>query len=506
MQMEVTPPVALSESADVTPVGRVPGRFRNILMYGASRGVTECFLALRGLVLASLLGPEAFGGWALFRLATHYGGFAGLGVHRGMEFTVAGTGKADDCSEREPYWNTALSFAFVSFGFVALLSLAASFVVDSPDVAVGMRWFAGAILVEQVWLYGMTYLRAAGHLRRYAVSEALNAALNVVLAILFARLWALEGAFAAFVTATLLSLLLLSTRIGLRPRFSGSHLRRMIWVGLPILVTLMLGTAFVTADRLVVAAFGGTAMLGLYAFAVSIAGLGGSFAWVVRTVVYPEVYAEAGQGEAGTAMQDHLLRTIRPFARLFPPLLGILALAMPPLVDLLLPRYVDAIPAARLFIFTGVTTGFATLGTVGVVAIGRQRVLPLFSGGGLALNVTLSIAALQWGLGLEGVAAAALTSNTVKGLAVVGLLATASRIERKTRFLASVALPLLWCTMCVFVIGRMQTAFDVSASATSMGLFVLLLLPLLGVLRGEIRMLGRVRSPSDGTAVARNGG
>ena len=60
---------ALSSAAAAEPE-RAGGLIRRVAGYSAMRGVAEGLLGLRGILLATLLGPAAFGSWALLRLAT----------------------------------------------------------------------------------------------------------------------------------------------------------------------------------------------------------------------------------------------------------------------------------------------------------------------------------------------------------------------------------------------------------------------------------------------------
>jgi O-antigen/teichoic acid export membrane protein len=465
-------------------------RLRKIFLYGVSRGTTDALLAVRGLILASLLGPEAFGGWALFRLATRYGVFAGLGVHRGLEFEVAKVRSADGTGATSVgvhYLRTSQGFGLLVFGTISLASLAASFLVETTGLAAAMRWFAAAIITEQLWLYGLVYLRARGHLRRYAAAEVTNAALHVGFAALLAPFWGLGGAFAGFVLATLVSLVLLTWHVRLRPEISRHNLGQLIRVGFPILAALFLATVLATADRIVVVGYGGTSLLGLYAFGVSIAGLAGSFAWVVRTVVFPDVYSHAGSEVEEQAVQQHLGSTVMPFAWSIPPCLGVLAFMLNPMVSAIVPNYLDALPAARIFIFTGVTTGFASLGALGVVAAGRQKLLPLFSGVALVLNVTLSLAALRSGIGLPGVAGAALVSSAAFGIAILAIAARIARVGQPVRFVTMTALPLAWCVTSVLVIGTLRSDLGGLPTVVSLALYLLSLLPLVPIIVTELR-------------------
>ena len=82
-------------------------RLRRIVLYGLSRGVSDVLLGVRALLLATILGPEAFGGWVLFRLATSYCGFARLGVNAGLEFHVARLSGPEGASAGLQFWRTA---------------------------------------------------------------------------------------------------------------------------------------------------------------------------------------------------------------------------------------------------------------------------------------------------------------------------------------------------------------------------------------------------------------
>ena len=236
-----------------------------------------------------------------------------------------------------------------------------------------------------------------------------------------------------------------------------------------------------------VAALGGTTMLGYYAFAVAVAGLAASFAWVIRTVIFPEIYGHTDAAGAGAALRAHIDHTLIPFARLYPPLLGAAALGIGPAVALLLPQYLEAVAPARLFIFTGTTFGFVSLGALGVVAADRQRSLPFFSVLALLLDLGLAVLALRWGAGLEGVAAAALLSQAVYGAAILGITATAADLEHPGRMVAKALLPLGWCALVIVALGRAVPGTDLGSAALSAGLYLLLLLPLTPAMWGEIR-------------------
>ncbi|HEU5170128.1 MAG TPA: hypothetical protein VFU46_06305 [Gemmatimonadales bacterium] len=469
------------------PAGDTPGRtvVRRLVMYGTARALTEGLLGLRGLVLATLLGPAGFGGWALMKLALGYAGFAALGAHRGLELELTRSRSQAQPGGRELPGRTALGFLLAVFGVIAAASIAASFAVADPARAFELRAFAGAILSEQLYVYGLVSLRVRASLRQYATLELVHAVLQVVCTCLGALEWGLRGALGGLVLGHVLALGFLPGRVPLRPALSAPVLRRLLRVGFPLAITLAIGRLLATGDRLTVVTFGGRPLLGQYAFAVAVAGLAGSAGWVMRTVVFPDVYRRAQSGGIRLALEEHLARALLPFAHLFPPLLGLAALCIRPAVALFAPTYEAAGAAAETFIFTGVAGGIASLGGVGLVAADRQRVLPLLAAAGTAINLLGSLLALRLGGGLQAVAVAALLAQTGYGLAIVALTLHSAR-GAVPRTVVRAAAPLLWCAAAVAIARGLEPGADPRSTGLALSIYVALLAPLVPMLRTTI--------------------
>jgi O-antigen/teichoic acid export membrane protein len=454
--------------------------------------VTEGLLGLRGLLLARFLGPEPFGAWVLFRIASRYGLYASLGANRGLERELAqgrasaraGLGKPDDLSAR-----TALGFSLIVFSALATGALVASFLVGDRVLVLGLRAYAASTVFEMLVSLALTIIRARGELRSYAQLEILGAGVQLVLVAAGAWARGLAGAFAGFVLASFLNAAIMTRRISRRPTLSGERLRRLLRIGFPQALSLLLGMSLATVDKLVVAAFGGTALLGYYAFATSMAGLAGSVAWVVRTVVFPDLYGAAVIQGRTAALRAHLDRTVLPFTRLYPPLLGLLALGIGPVVALALPQYVPAVPAARLYIFTGFTAGLIMLSALGVVAADRQRLLPVFTASGLVANAGFSAVALWLGAGIEGAAIGALLSQAACAGAVLRLTLRAAASPRPAAEALRAGVPLVWCVAAAYLLGELLPGNGLAEALVAVGAYALLLLPLLPQMVGHARRL-----------------
>jgi O-antigen/teichoic acid export membrane protein len=474
-------PLALPELSSGESGAARPGRGRRIVLYAATRGTTEGMRSARGLLLAIILGPRAFGIWTLFRIFMRYTPLSGLGVQRGLELEIVqerALGDAEAIARSELAARVTLGWIIATALTTSLAALAASFIVTDPEWRIALRAVSLGVVLEELWVYATTYLRALRELRRYALLEIANATLHLVAAASLAYAFGLRGAIAGFVIGALASLWTVRNCAPFRPALARRQLRRLLDIGIPLALSSALTIALGTADRLVVAAYGGAVTLGLYAFGVSIAGLAASFAWIIRTVIFPDVYGSARLAGAAPAMREHLDRTVLPFAYLFPPILGALALAMEPAMALALPRYLPAASAARVFIFSAAAGGITTLGAIGVVATGRQRALPVLSAIALAINVTCSMLALQLGAGLAVVAGGALLAQATIAAGVLAILGAQATQQRAIALVLKGMLPIAWCVASVLLLSHLYDPRTLAGGVKSLGTYLLLLIPI----------------------------
>jgi O-antigen/teichoic acid export membrane protein len=449
-----------------------PGRrARRFAGYAAVRAVVEGLLALRGIGFGAILGVEAFGVWSLFRITCQYSGFAGLGTTRGVEVEVSACGP-DQATKAEAIGRAASGFLMVVFGTVGLLAAAAAVLLPAGvarSVAIGVA--AGA-LVEKLWLYGLSYLRARGRLWTYARLELAHAAISLCLGLALAYAFGLYGAFAGFLLSHLASLALLRHRAPFRPLLSWDDVRPLLRIGLPLSISQFLSTVLLTVDRLVVGALLGVGALGVYAFAVAVSGIGTALGVAVRTVIFPDLFRRARTEGAPGTIAAHLGETVLPFAWLLAPVLGLFALAIEPVLTLVLPAFVAAAAPARIFVFAGVAQGLVSLGMLGLIAADRQPGLPRVTLAALLINLALSVAALRFGLGLTGLAAAALLCRLGFAVAILLLALGPRSLRAAARLALAVMLPILACALLVWGLGDRLALAEPKPFALAVGIYV----------------------------------
>ena len=480
--------------ADAQEGARRP-RLSHIAGYGVLRSFVEGLYGIRGVVLAGVLGAELFGLWSLVRIAQQYLTFASLGIPRGLEVEIsAASGRAGAApGEAAAFGRSAVAYPLFVFGALSLLAVAGALLAPDARMQLVLGGLALGLLAERLWFYVATFMRASGLLWRFAWYELAHATLHLLLAVALGAAFGLWGAFAGFLLAHLAGVALASRHAPLRPAWSRDHLEPLVRIGIPVSVSSLLYTALVSVDRLMVGAFAGVEALGHYAFAVAVSGIGIVIGHVIRTVLFPEVFHLARRAGAD-ASSDYLDHALLPIAWVLPPVFCLAALALGPAIELILPSYAAAVPAARLFIFIGVVQGLAMVANLGVVASGRQRVLPWLTGGAFIANLLLSVGVLALGLGLETLAATALFCRTAYAIALVLAARGVTGWRRAQEIALRLGAPIALCATLALLLGHVFPDPDLRETALVLGLYILGIAPLMpGVLRGmrQARRLGR---------------
>jgi O-antigen/teichoic acid export membrane protein len=434
--------------------GRHLTRLSHVAGYGILRSFGEGLYGVRGVVLASVLGAELFGLWSLVRIAKQYLTFASLGIPRALEVEIsAASGRAGaPASEALALGRSAVAYTLVVFGALSLLAAAGALLTPDARKQLVLGGLALGLLAERLWFYVATFMRASGLLWRFAWYELVHTTLHLLLAVALGAAFGLWGAFAGFLLAHLAGVALASRHAPLRPAWSRDHLEPLVRIGVPVSVSTLLYTALVSVDRLVVGAFAGVEALGHYAFAVAVSAIGIVIGHVIRTMLFPEVFQLARRAGAD-ASSDYLDHALLPIAWVLPPVFCLAALALGPAIELMVPSYAAAVPAARLFFLIGVVQGLAAVANLGVVASGRQRVLPWLTGGAFISNLLLSACVLSLGLGLEILAATALFCRTY----AIALVLAARRITgwRDGRRIAlRLGAPIVLCATLAILLGH----------------------------------------------------
>jgi O-antigen/teichoic acid export membrane protein len=239
----------------------------------------------------------------------------------------------------------------------------------------------------------------------------------------------------------------------------------LIAIGFPMFMYGLSGFLLRSLDRVIILRFLGTEPLGLYALAVTAVTFLLTLPDAVGYVLYPQLvrrFREAGDDPA--AIRDQVERVVRFLAVGTPALCAVAYLGANDVIEWLLPRFREGVPALRILCFSAAGLALANLASIVLMTLGRQRILIPAALGVTAIGVFLDLLAIRLGYGIRGVAWATFITFALNS-AVLTMLADASMSRgfgHRLGLLARAFAPLMMAMPLAWACDRLMPSFGAS--------------------------------------------
>lgn len=402
---------------------------------GASQGSTM----LRVFLGAKLLGPAVFGVWLGIRLLIDYAVVLDLGTLPAMQRQVALSSGRGDAATVETAKQT--TFAFISAtGLLAFLGVCGASLLPRYR-AERVVLLAVALLVPAnlVRGYYVSYFKARHRFRELAQSQILGAGFTLATLPLIA-LWGMAGLAWGMLIQSLSEPCWLALRSELpRLGLDRKMLRALLAFGLPASGIVLLAVALGRVDHTVVLATLGTEQLGYYGIALIVVTMLSNLAAVPNMVLSPRFSERYGQTGRPADLMPLYVKPLAAMTIGFALIVGVAYLALPPLVEHLLPKYRPGVGAARIVMlgcYCAVVTGVSASSLTALDHLKRYLAI---LGGATALSYGLAQLAVWLHPSLEAVALG--TALGALGYMLVLSTAALRAMEQPARV---VAVQLLW--------------------------------------------------------------
>ena len=435
---------------------------RDAALLNGANLIGQCAAIVQRLLVMRFIDPSLYGIWLAAAIVQTYAGYAHFGLEHGMGVRLPYyIGKGDE--------SRPVQIAQTAYGTWTLLAL-----LTAAGVSVYALLFAhGALQISLLAIAAMiVFEQQIQYAVRWHSSTTQNFALISKLAVartLLLFVFAVPAAWAfgiyGLIGGTLASTavtVLLWYRAGSfprRPRISREVTVELLTIGFPILLVVLIGGLIDTIDRTVIVLMLGASTLGYY----GVTTLGGSSMYGLLaqagSAMSPHMAVEFGRsGDDPSSLERYLVRPTLVFATVAAVLSIGLIFVIPPLVKLVLPRYVAGLPAFHAYVpgFFFLATIITANNIVNLILIARkrQRLFIYAQCVAVAAEIVLAVAAIRTGFGITGVAIASTTAYAIYALSTVTMAAwfVFDDAGRVTAFVIDVLKPLLYTSVTAALI------------------------------------------------------
>jgi O-antigen/teichoic acid export membrane protein len=375
---------------------------------------------VKGILIASLLGPSLFGLWRLIQIALGYA----LNIDLGL-FSAMGKEVPIAVGKRE-YKKSIYIEDTVFFGSIVLSLCAVSFFI--------IIYFAGGkkfqfiditflilicifLPIKQVYTFYITLLRARHNFRTLSIVMIVFAVVSLLFSVVLTYFMHINGLLLSLILSHGLVILLILYRTYhvTELRFNIEKIKNLIKIGMQIRIATIVYIFFITIDSLMIGYFLGKTQLGYYGIAVMIFNMVQLIPSIFSQVLYPRIGEEYGRvGTLGVKKFVKIPVIYISILLIF--IVSIIYFIFPLFIKIFLSAYTPGIPAMKILIFGVYFLGaFNILGNI-IVVMGKTLFILKAQIIVLLINILLNYYLLISGFGIRGVALGTSISYCIYGI------------------------------------------------------------------------------------------
>lgn len=370
---------------------------RNSTIFASGNLLATVFRLAGGLLTSRLVDPSVLGLFNGIGLVLGYAPLLNAGISAGLNRELPYLVGKGERARAAVLASVAQCWLLLAAGIcVAGLLCIAGWQLFHGRFQLALGWASFTIPVFGT-LYGQYYLRILyvthGRFPRLSYITVLVAAAGVVTVVF---VWWLDFTglcIRGILVAVLMLALFWKWRpLSVRPRWSWTDLRVLVTTGMPIYLVGQLYACWAVLNSTLVLTYAGTRGLGLYALANMAGSMVALLPQAISQVVYPKMSEEYGR--TGGRLRPLVQMAVWPtLVNVMVTLFAVAAgwILMPPVVEFLLPKYVEGIPAAQWALAATAFMALTPVNSVFNVVKKQGRY-----GIAIALGIVVYFAALQW--------------------------------------------------------------------------------------------------------------
>lgn len=382
---------------------------KDATIYALSSYGAQFFDIVNGILLRRFLGPANMGIWSFLQVIQNYAKHAGLGVTTATARDVPyylGKGDTEKANEIK---NLVFTFTF----FTSLIAAAGIVIYAllrretySQPIILGLIVVAAIVVLQRIYNLYVVLLRAY---KEFIFAGKLNVVSSIVtlsMTVLLVWKFQLYGFFAGLILHYLIVLLFILKQKPYRFSlfFDWKKLRPLLNLGTAMLIADILRTVIVSIDRIMIAKFLGFTALGYYSVALMANNYLYALPNMLGIIFFPHFQEVFAKNDDPRDLEKYLREPTLCVAYVFPLLMAAVWIGSEWLIPVLLPQYINGIPALRLLVLASYFTALIHPFMNYIITVRRHWHLIPLQAVLIPVGFGLSWVLIRAGWGLEGVA------------------------------------------------------------------------------------------------------
>ncbi len=326
--------------------------FRDIVYVASSNLYRHILGFITALFRPTLLGPELYGLWSLVNILPNFTTFAHLGSRTAMRFKIPQYHTSQAVEVHKIQSNAFVTAIICNLLIAFFVGGYALFFVD--DKLKSDAWLIISIVVIANCLYEHFVSVLKGEQNFVIVSKLtfIRYSLNFVLTGLFIYFWGLYGALLALLLSIIITLIYLvyKDHFNVTLQFDFRTALDLIKIGAPIVTLDLIYLSIKNIDKMMIAMFMGTQLLGFYAISSMFIGPLLNIPGATREVTEQALMSEHTTLSKQQQLNQYLFKPLRYLAYLMPLLIACIYFSLPAFITLFLPKYAQSELPTQLLI------------------------------------------------------------------------------------------------------------------------------------------------------------
>jgi len=378
--------------------------------YALGAQTAQLITLVAAVLSRKFLGPMQMGIWSTLQIIVDYSKYATFGVVTAMSREIPYKLGQKNQYGAEEVKNLTFSFILASsvlLAVVLLLFAALTYGVVRPEITYGLIFVATIIFLQRMNNLYIALIRSYKEFKLAGRQMIASAIVNAVFVALLAYHFRIYGFMIALVFSFIFNIAFVHfyQPYKFHWQLNREKLKPLMKLGFPLMMVGIIMTVLRSLDKIIIARFLGFEALGQYSIAIMICSFASNFSTSVGVVLFPHFQEKIASRDRPEDLKEYLFQSTLAYSCCMPVLIGVAWFAAPYFVGLLLPQYVDGVPAMQALSLSLFCIALIEPCHHFLIAIRKHLWLFPLLGASAGFALVLTAVCVRAGYGIVGIAA-----------------------------------------------------------------------------------------------------